>query len=62
MSYMWLQNKLPILNALVMQFMKEGNLDSSAVYDGSNVRISAEVSFHKAAIHSSNETFNHVLL
>lgn len=52
MSYMW----LPILNALVMQFMNEGNLDSSAVYDGSNVRISAEVSFHKAAIHSSNET------
>jgi len=23
MSYMWLQNKLPILNALVMQFMNE---------------------------------------
>lgn len=47
---MWCQNKLPILNALVMQFMNEVNLNSSAVY----LRISA-------AIHLSNETSQHDL-
>lgn len=36
--------------------MNEGNSDTSAVYDGGGDRISAEVSFYKAGIDSSNET------